>query len=98
MVKKGRKAMMNLLKDPDNCGKRKNCRPRCLTAQDKRQISLIARQIAEKIVVATNIGNVGRLFTKCEHPKRRKLQRKPWLKQEREHVSFAICKETRLYE
>ena len=75
MVEKSCKATMNLLKDPDNCGERKNRqRPRCLTVQDKR-VSLIARRIAEKDVVTTNVGNVGRLFTNCEHPKRRKLQR-----------------------
>ena len=84
---------MNLLKDTDNFGKRKCCgRP---TARDKRAIirlasnsSIIAKQIAKKAEVATNVRNcelLGRnykVLKNCEDLKRRKLQQKSWLKQE----------------
>ncbi|CAD1475991.1 unnamed protein product, partial [Heterotrigona itama] len=88
-VNRSRKVITNLLKDPDNYGRRKSCgRPQCLTARDKRAIirlasnsTLTARQIAEEAGITTNVRNVRRLLKNCEHLERRKLQRKPWSKQ-----------------
>ena len=53
---------MNLLKDPDDYGKRRNCgRPQCLIARDKRPTiciasnsGLTAKQIVEEAGVTTN--------------------------------------------
>ena len=51
----------------------------CPTARDKRTViriasnsNLIARQIAEKAAVTTNVANVRRLLKNCEHLKRGK--------------------------
>ena len=81
MVNRSRKAMVNLLKDPHNCGERKSCGRLQLTALARAVIrvalnsSSIARQI-EKAGVAINVGNVRRLLMNCEHLKRRKLREK----------------------
>ena len=92
LINKSRKVIVNLLKDSNNYEKRKSCgRSRWLTARDKRALirvtsnsSSTAREIAKKAGVTTKVGNVRRLLKNYKHLKRRKLQQKSWLKQDRE--------------
>ena len=93
------KVLVNILRDLDNYGRKlwaiRLTAVSIITARDKRAIirvasnsSIIAKQIAKKAEVATNVRNcelLGRnykVLKNCEDLKRRKLQQKSWLKQE----------------
>lgn len=85
ILKRSRNVVMNLLKDPENYGKKKSPgRPSVLSDREKRAIlrvasnaPLTARQIAQEAGVSTNILNVQRLLKKTPTIKRKKLTRKP---------------------
>ena len=89
------KVLVNILRDLDNYGRKlwaiRLTAVSIITARDKRAIIRLASNssiIAKQIGVATNVRNCERLrrnykvLKNCEHLKRRKLQRKSWLKQE----------------
>ena len=83
---------MNLLRDPDNYGKRKSCQRSIVW--DKRAITPNSNSTAREIAENAEVANVRGLLKNREHLKRRELQRKPWLKQELCRLQFA---EKRVY-
>ncbi|XP_076657166.1 uncharacterized protein LOC143361560 [Halictus rubicundus] len=106
VVNRSRKVIINLLKNPENHGKKKGSgRPQSLTARQKHAIlrtvsnsSMTALQIAESVGVNTNVKNVRRVLQKCKHLMRRKLQKKPWLKKERKRSAYNLPKSLQMWE
>lgn len=86
-MNRSRKIIINLLKNPENYGKKKSSgRPRSLNARERREklraashSKMPARQIAQSVGVDTNIKNVRRVLQNCKYITRRKLKKRPWL-------------------
>ena len=93
VTNRNRKVITNLLKDPENYGKKTSSgHPQSLSARDKRAIlraasnsKMTARQLSQLahcVGIDTNVKDVRRVLKKCKHLVRKKLQKKPWLNEQ----------------
>lgn len=101
IVKRSRKVIYNLLKDPSNYGKKKSCgRPPVLSEQDKRAIlriasnsTLTAREIAHRAGVTADVRSVRRVLQRSKHLQRLKLKQKPPLTTEHKKHRLTFAKD-----
>lgn len=99
IVNRSRKVVYNLLKDPENYGKKKSSgRPPTLSERNKRAIiriasnsALTSREIACQAGVTANIRSVRRVLQRCKFIQRLKMKQKPPLTKQhkKDRLTFA---------